>query len=259
MKHRTWDEVCGEFNNVSHNQEGDDSEPERTETLNDLQIVLGYFNGGHHIYLEVKGPDDSVDAFEEAFTMAIQIYEPKWNVDGFAAMLHHCTADNLDYLKKRFSEYEAEENQNQEEATKRIAARAQRWQNSRWHNLDLLVQAARNAGWEEEFRDNCYNFTHIAAQNADGDKLQLELTIDDSRRIRKDLWVSDSTSLLYANGCASSFCGWNATKEEPYVWDLDLIERWAGIPTPQQAIAALKQIATWDEHYARSLSAFPGL
>jgi len=259
MKHRTWDEVCCEFNNVSPNPEGDDSTPKRTKKLNDLKIVLGYFNDGRHIYLEVKGPDDSVDAFEKAFTMAIQIYEPEWNVDGFIALLHHCTPDNLEYLKKRFSEHEAEANRDQEEETKQRATQAQRWQSSPWHNVDLLVQAARDAGWKEEFRDNRYNFTHIAAQNAAGDKLQLELAIDDNRRIRNDLLVSDSASLLYANGCASSFGGWNATQEEPYVWDLDLIERWVGIPTPQQAVAALKQIATWSAHYAGYLSKFPNL
>ena len=252
MKHRVWDEVCCEFNDGDTNYECDDK-PEKDITLGDLQILLGYFNGGRHVYLEVKGPNKAVKDFEEAFLIVYNVYEPDLTVDGIAKELHRCTPEKLDYLKMRETEYNQKTEQAEKSQTERQAEEKARWTTNEWYDLGKLVQAALDAGWEDDSPSMhaYYKFVHYVDHPTNENKLKLTLTIDGSMSIVDTIWVCDSVGNTWPGG-GTTFAAWNMRQDKPYVQNLELIERWLGIPTPQQAVAALKQVEGWNQHVRNS-------
>lgn len=265
---RVWDEVGCEFFDFEPDWIGgeDDSCP-TTVDLDcpaGLDIILGRFNGNRHVYLEVEGADEAIAAFEEAFAIVLEIYDVSLDEDAIAEIIPKCGADNLTYLRQRKLEYDEESEKAGEESDAKQQEEQTRWQNSEWHDLEKIAQAARDAGWQEITDNDYYGqnhkrfaFYHDIRRNADGNILRLELAIDDSRDIQEDLWLHESTSILYdENGSTGCFGGWNMSPSQQYVQNIDFVDRWLGIPTPLQAVAALKQVTTWNTYLEMCCAGF---
>lgn len=260
MKKRVWDEIGCEFYDFDPNWAEDNDEEDDSVHLAELfcddidQIDIGLMNGGRHVFFEVTGADEAVAAFEEAFELIFQIHDVGLNHNDIAEIIPKCTADRLPYLRQRKEEFDEESEKASEEFDKEQQKELGRWQNNEWHDLEKLAQAARDAGWQEvtdhDFgqEQKRYSFYHDIGPNDQGNILRLELDVDDSRRLHHDLWLHESTSIIYKGGSTSCFGGWSMQPAQQYVEDIEFIDRWLGIPSPEQAVAALRHVLTWNDH-----------
>ena len=257
---RVWDEVGCEFHDFDWDWEGDSRPIDTDFALAGLDIVLGRFNGGRHLYLEVEGIDSVVAAFEEAFDIAMHVYG-SLDQEAIIGVISKCSADNLLYLRQRQLEYDEEQERESEELEREQQRERTRWQDSTWHDLEKLAQAARDAGWQEVSPGDYYGiahkryaFYHEIGPNNEGTTLRLELGIDDSREICDELWLHESTLRTHGAGHLSCFGGWNMSPSQQYVQNIEFIDRWLGIPTPAQAIEALRQVITWNTSLGRHMA-----
>lgn len=257
---RVWDEVGCEFYDYDPDCFEDRDDEDDSEYLEELfcdgvdPIHIGYFNGGRHVFFEVSGTAEAVRAFEEAFELSFQIYDVGLNHGEIAEIIPKCGADRLLYLRQRKEEYDEESAKAKAESDKEQQQERSRWHGSEWCNLEKIAQAARDAGWKEKPEDHHYGkeqkrygFYHDIGPNEAGTILRLELDADDSREFVPDFWLHDSTELVYKGGSTSCFGGWNMLPKQQYVTNIEFIDRWLGIPTPQQAVTALKQILAWED------------
>lgn len=262
MKHRSWDEVGGEWSDVDPNwkPDGEEDDSEVTLTIESgipgiSMMEAGRFNGGRHVYLEYKANNRASARFEKAFGIAERVYDSGHSEQELAELVTRC--GDLAYLRKRKKEYDAECKKADAEYETQKDAEETRWHASEWYDMDKLVKAALAAGWKR----NTECRQRLKVQNlyydiqpddpATNCRLRLELHIDDSRSIHTDLWLHESVCTVNDACGGSNFGGWGMTQQNPYVQGIDFIDRWMGIPTPQQAAASLKQILTWNDHMKR--------